>query len=101
MLTAVKRPLFRRAFVSVRHYSNALVPLYINGKKIEGNASPFAIVSPWTNEIAHHSHNATIEQALEAAEAAGTTGMQTWAKYSPIQRRDVLFQAAEVGIVYS
>lgn len=76
---------------------DTLVPLYINGKITTGKAAPFEVVSPWTDKPIHSAENASVDQALQAAEAAGTIGMKTWAKWAPSKRREILLKAAEVG----
>lgn len=78
-----------------RNYSNASIPLFINGKAVQGTAKPFDIISPWTMGIAGSAQNARVEQALEAAKAAGTGGLE-WSKLTPQRRRELLLEAAKV-----
>lgn len=70
------------------------VPLYINGNLTNGDNPPFNVTSPWINEpTPHPASNASVEQALQAAEAVGTSGIE-WSTLSPLIRRDFLLKAA-------
>lgn len=82
---------------TIRFSSSTLVPAYINGNILTDPRQTFVVNSPWNNTELHRAHNATVEHALAAAEAAGTAGMSTWGNYAPAQRRDVLLRAAEVS----
>lgn len=81
----------------VRHYASASVPLFINGETVQGTTTPFDVISPWTMEISGSAQSAGVEQALEAAKAAGTGGLE-WFKFTPQRRRELLLKAAKVNV---
>ena len=85
------------ANIETNSVSDEVIPLWINGQSlVPSDLKKFPVRSAKNNDkTIHHAVSANVALAMKACDSA-SVAFQTWKNKSAVERRDILFKAADL-----